>query len=157
MYKNCKKILILILGFIILIAVIALIKNIAQTENYMSDDPLFGSFSIENKKPSDIIYPADFLISIDVPTTYEKLVECGKKYNVDILEGSWVYSFEEDKIFRAVKEDNKLYVYEDDKVIGTFEYSSEKFLWIDYNESYRAIWRNSELDLIKTLQGFVFP
>ena len=29
-------------------------------ETYLSDDPPYGSFTIENKQPADPIYPTDF-------------------------------------------------------------------------------------------------
>ena len=84
-------------------------------------------------------------------------MKCAKESNVDISKGCWVYSFDENKIFRAEKEGNKLHAYEDGKVIGTFKYSFNKILWIHYDEKYTANWRGTELDLTRAVQGFVFP
>ena len=95
--------------------------------------------------------------SLDVDSTHESLVKCAKESNVDISKGCWVYSFDENKIFRAEKEGNKLHAYEDGKVIGTFKFSFNKILWIHYYEKYTANWRGTELDLTRAVQGFVFP
>ena len=89
--------------------------------------------------------------SLDVDSTHESLVKCAKESNVDISKGCWVYSFDENKIFRAEKEGNKLHAYEDGKVIGTFKYSFNKILWIHYDEKYTANWREKELDLTRAM------
>ena len=157
MSKKNKKILIMLSVVIMVIAVLLIIYHVSQKETYLSDDPLYGSFTIENKQPADPIYPTDFLLSIDVDTKHESLVKCAKESNVDISKGCWVYSFDENKIFRAEKEGNKLHAYEDGKVIGTFKYSFNKILWIRYDEKYTANWRGTELDLTRAVQGFVFP
>lgn len=157
MSKKNKKILIMLSVVIMVIAVLLIIYHVSQKETYLSDDPLYGSFTIENKQPADPIYPTDFLLSIDVDTKHESLVKCAKESNVDISKGCWVYSFDENKIFRAEKEGNKLHAYEDGKVIGTFKYSFNKILWIHYDEKYTANWREKELDLTRAMQGFVFP
>ena len=157
MSKKNKKILIMLSVVIMVIAVLLIIYHVSQKETYLSDDPLYGSFTIENKQPADPIYLTDFLLSIDVDTKHESLVKCAKESNVDISKGCWVYSFDENKIFRAEKEGNKLHAYEDGKVIGTFKYSFNKILWIHYDEKYTANWREKELDLTRAMQGFVFP
>ena len=157
MSKKNKKILIMLSVVIMVIAVLLIIYHVSQKETYLSDDPLYGSFTIENKQPADPIYPTDFLLSIDVDTKHESLVKCAKESNVDISKGCWIYSFDENKIFRAEKEGNKLHAYEDGKVIGTFKYSFNKILWIHYDEKYTANWREKELDLTRAMQGFVFP
>ena len=157
MSKKNKKILIMLSVVIMVIAVLLIIYHVSQKETYLSDDPLYGSFTIENKQPADPIYPTDFLLSIDVDTKHESLVKCAKESDVDISKGCWVYSFDENKIFRAEKEGNKLHAYEDGKVIGTFKYSFNKILWIHYDEKYTANWREKELDLTRAMQGFVFP
>ena len=101
MSKKNKKILIMLSVVIMVIAVLLIIYHVSQKETYLSDDPLYGSFTIENKQPADPIYPTDFLLSIDVDTKHESLVKCAKESNVDISKGCWVYSFDENKIFRA--------------------------------------------------------
>ena len=157
MSKKNKKILIMLSVVIMVIAVLLIIYHVSQKETYLSDDPLYGSFTIENKQPADPIYPTDFLLSIDVDTKHESLVKCAKESDVDISKGCWVYSFDENKIFRAEKEGNKLHAYEDGKVIGTFKYSFNKILWIHYDEKYTANWRGTEVDLTRAVQGCVFP
>lgn len=157
MNKNCKKTLLILLGIIVLISVLVILYNVSQKETYMSDDPMYGSFTIENKEPSDAIYPADFLLSVDVATSDETLLKYARKNNIDISKGCWVYSFDENKIFRAKKTSNKLQAYENNKVIGVFEYTSGKILWINYNEKYTANWRGKAFNLTRVLQGFIFP
>lgn len=152
-----KKAWLVMLGIIALIVVLVIIYHVSQKETYLSDDPLYGSFTIENKEQTDKIHPTDFLLSIDVPASDKTLLQCAKESNVDISKGCWVYSFDENRVFKAEKEENKLRVYENSKVIGVFEYASTKFLWIDYNERYTAKWRGRSLNLTRVLQGFAFP
>ena len=157
MSKKNKKILIMLSVVIMVIAVLLIIYHVSQKETYLSDDPLYGSFTIENKQPADPIYPTDFLLSIDVAEDNETLVQCAEKNNVDISKGCWVYSFGENKVFRAEKEGNKLNAYENGKVIGVFTYTSDKILWMEDNEKYTANWRGRNFDLTKILQGFIYP
>ena len=79
MSKKNKKILIMLSVVIMVIAVLLIIYHVSQKETYLSDDPLYGSFTIENKQPADPIYPTDFLLSIDVDTKHESLVKCAKE------------------------------------------------------------------------------
>ena len=146
-----KRVLLVVLGVVVVLAVLVTIYHVSQRETYLSDDPLFGSFTIGN------IYPADFLLSIDIAEDNETLVECAEKNNVDISKGCWVYSFGENKVFRAEKEGNKLNAYENGKVIGVFTYTSDKILWMEDNEKYTANWRGRNFDLTKILQGFIYP
>ena len=156
MNRKRKNILLAVLGLIVLVLLLGIIYQTSQKETYLSDDPLYGSFSIENKDLADPVYPTDFLISINVDVSYAPLVKCAKENHVDISKGCWVYSFDENKIFRAEKEGSKLQVYEEGKVIGTFEYSFNKILWIHYDEEYTANWRGKEFSLTRIMQGFVF-
>lgn len=159
MSRNRKRVMTLsvLLGITVLIVVISAIYNGFQKETYMSEDPLFGSFSIENGDQFDTIHPADFLVSIDVELSNETLEKCAEKENIDISEGCWVYSFDENRIFEAEKRENKLLIYEDNEVIGTLDYSYKKFLWITYNETYSLDWKGRQMELKKILQGFIFP
>ena len=152
-----KRVLLGVLGVVIVLAVLVTIYHVSQRETYLSDDPLFGSFTIGNRELVDNIYPADFLLSIDVAEDNETLVQCAEKNNVDISKGCWVYSFGENKVFRAEKEGNKLNAYENGKVIGVFTYTSDKILWMEDNEKYTANWRGRNFDLTKILQGFIYP
>lgn len=152
-----KKILIAVSAIAAVVIILVVIYHVSQRETYLSNDPLFGSFTIGNRELVDNIYPADFLLSIDVAEDNETLVECAEKSNVDISKGCWVYSFGENKVFRAEKEGNKLNAYENGKVIGVFTYTSDKILWIDYNEKYAVNWRGRNFDLTKILQGFIYP
>jgi len=157
MNKKRFTILYILLGIIVLIVVICIIYNVSQKETYMSDDPLFGSFSLETREQFDTIHPADFLVSIDVAPSNETLEKCAEKEHLDISKGCWVYSFDEGRIFTAEKSGNKLQIYEGDEVIGSLEYFCDKFLWITYNERYFLEWRGTQLNMRKILQGFVFP
>ncbi|MFQ7739082.1 MAG: hypothetical protein ACLRJC_15890, partial [Emergencia timonensis] len=94
-------VLLVVLGVVVVLAVLVTIYHVSQRETYLSDDPLFGSFTIGNRELVDNIYPADFLLSIDIAEDNETLVECAEKNNVDISKGCWVYSFGENKVFRA--------------------------------------------------------
>lgn len=152
-----KRVLLVAVGVAAVVIILVVIYHVSQRETYLSDDPLFGSFTIGDRQLVDNIYPADFLLSIDVAEDNETLVQCAEKNNVDISKGCWVYSFGENKVFRAEKERNKLNAYENGKVIGVFTYTSDKILWIDYNEKYTAKWRGRNFDLTKTLQGFIYP
>ena len=49
MSKKNKKILIMLSVVIMVIAVLLIIYHVSQKETYLSDDPLYGSFTIENK------------------------------------------------------------------------------------------------------------
>lgn len=152
-----KRVLLVALGVVVVIAVLVIIYHVSQRETYLSDDPLYGSFTIGDRELVDNIYPADFLLSIDIATTNKTLLQCARANDVDLSKGCWVYSFDENKVFRAEKEGNKLNAYENGKVIGVFTYTSDKILWIDYNEKYTAKWRGRNFDLTKILQGFIYP
>lgn len=146
-----------LIGVLLLIVFLGCFLYQSQSEKYASDDPLFGSFSIENSEYTEKVHPTAFLVSINVSTTNKELVECADKHEVDISKGCWVYSFEEEKIFSAVKQENILNVYEKDCLIGTFAYKSKSFLGIVYDESYILNWRGTEHHLRRELQGFVYP
>ena len=142
-----KRVLLVVLGVVIVLAVLVTIYHVSQRQ----------TFTIGNRELVDNIYPADFLLSIDVAEDNETLVQCAEKNNVDISKGCWVYSFGENKVFRAEKEGNKLNAYENGKVIGVFTYTSDKILWMEDNEKYTANWRGRNFDLTKILQGFIYP
>lgn len=146
-----------LIGILLLIIILGYFLYQGQSEKYASDDPLFGSFSIENSKYTEKIHPTAFLVSINVATTNKELVECANENGVDISRGCWVYSFEENKIFSAEKQENIVNVYEKDRLIGTFSYKSKSFLGIVYDESYILNWRGTEYHLKRNLQGFVYP
>jgi len=129
----------------------------AQSEKYASEDPLFGSFSIENSMYTEKTHPTAFLVSINVSTSNKDLMECADKQGVNISEGCWVYCFEENKIFNAEKQDNVLNVYDNECLIGTFRYKRKSFLGFVYDESYILNWRGKDIRLRRDLQGFVYP
>lgn len=146
-------------GIILVIIVLVIVYHVSQREQYMTNDPLFGSFVIENRTVSQTSYPADFLLSVDVDIDVDindpYLLKRAEENSVDLTK-CWVYSYDEDKIFSAKKDDSRLLVYENGKVIGTFTYDSSKFLWIDYDKTYTAKWRGKSLELIRCLRGFIF-
>ncbi|MDD6043739.1 MAG: hypothetical protein PUB87_08330 [Eubacteriaceae bacterium] len=147
---------IIILG-ILLILGLGTLFHIAQGEKYMSDDPLFGSFSIENGNLGDQIYPTDFLVSINVQTGHKELVSCAERVQIDLSKGCWVYCFAENQVYTATQDGMKLKVFDDGSEIGCFEYEHKKFLFFSYGEAYKVTWRNVKYDLKKDLQGFIFP
>ncbi|WNX87898.1 hypothetical protein RVY71_17055 [Emergencia timonensis] len=55
-----KRVLLVVLGVVVVLAVLVTIYHVSQRETYLSDDPLFGSFTIGNRELVDNIYPADF-------------------------------------------------------------------------------------------------
>lgn len=146
-----------LLGSIMLMVALIMTYNLSQKEEYMSDDPLFGSFIIDNKDHSETINPADFLVSIDVTVSNEVLESYAREKHVDISNGCWVYSFEEKTIFKAEKDGDRLRIYDNGKVIGTIKYSCDKILGFSYNQTYEMNWRGEKFELRKELQGFIFP
>ena len=44
-----KRVLLVVLGVVIVLAVLVTIYHVSQRETYLSDDPLFGSFTIGNR------------------------------------------------------------------------------------------------------------
>lgn len=154
--ENKRRNLLLVgAGVILVIIVLVIVYHVSQKEKYMSNDPLYGSFVIENKTASQGSYPADFLLSVDVDINDAYLLKRAGENGVDLTK-CWVYSYDEDKIFPAKKDNSRLLAYENGKVIGTFTYDSSKFLWIDYDKTYTAKWRGKSLELLRCLRGFVF-
>lgn len=129
---------------------------VSQRETCLSEEPLYGSFRID-PVPCGKVYPADFLVSVNVKTDDRTLLNCAEESGIDISKGCWVYSFAENKVFRGEKRQGALLVYEGNRVVGRFEYTASDFLGFSYNEQYKARWRGTELTLNKTLKGFVFP
>lgn len=129
---------------------------VSQRETYLSEEPLYGSFRID-PVPCGKVYPADFLVSVNVKTDDRTLLKCAEESGIDISKGCWVYSFAENKVFRGEKRQSALLAYEGNRVVGRFEYTASDFLGFSYNEQYKARWRGTELTLNKTLKGFVFP
>ena len=41
-----KRVLLVVLGVVVVLAVLVTIYHVSQRETYLSDDPLFGSFTI---------------------------------------------------------------------------------------------------------------
>lgn len=154
--ENKRRNLLLVgAGVILVIIVLVIVYHVSQKEKYMTNDPLYGSFVIDNKAASAPLYPADFLLSVDVETDDAYLSKLAGENGVD-LTGCWVYSYDEDKIFPAKKDGQRLLAYENGKVVGTFTYDSSKFLWFEYDKTYTAKWRGTSLELNRSLRGFVF-
>ena len=93
-------------GVILVIIVLVIVYHASQREQYMSNDPLFGSFVIENRTVSQTSYPADFLLSVDVDIDVDindpYLLKRAEENSVDLTK-CWVYSYDEDKIFSEKK------------------------------------------------------
>lgn len=128
----------------------------SRRATYLSEEPLYGSFRID-PPPCGRVYPADFLVSVNVKTSDRTLLKCAEESGIDLSKGCWVYSFAENKVFRGEKRQGMLLAYEGNHVIGRFEYTASDFLGFAYDEQYKARWRGTELTLNKTLKGFVFP
>lgn len=129
---------------------------VSQRETCLSEEPLYGSFRID-PVPCGKVYPADFLVSVNVKTDDRTLLKCAEESGIDISKGCWVYSFAENKVFRGEKRQSALLAYEGNRVVGRFEYTASDFLGFSYHAQYKARWRGTELTLHKTLKGFVFP
>ena len=126
MNRNRKAIRITVLIFAVIITAVVIIYFVSQAPQYERDDPLHGSYLVENEEQAEIIHPANFVI--------------------------WLYCAKENRIFQAEKEGEKLFIYENDEKIGTLTYSCKRFLWIQYDESYVMNWRGTNLDLVKIMQ-----
>lgn len=155
MTRNWKDIKLAFVMSAVMIIAVVIIYFVSQTPQYATDDPLHGSYLVENEEQAEVVHPANFVISIiggwavsgGRPNMQEDGVSRSKP---------WVYCTEEDKFFQAEEEGEKLFIYEGEKQIGTLTYSYKTFLWIHYDESYVMDWRGTKLDLVKIMQAQVF-
>lgn len=99
---------------------------VSQRETCPSEEPLYGSFRID-PVPCGKVYPADFLVSVNVKTDDRTLLKCAEESGIDISKGCWVYSFAENKVFRGEKRQSALLAYEGNRVVGRFEYTASDF------------------------------
>ena len=161
MNRKGKKRLWILLALIVLIAAAGMVWHWTQQERYASDNPLYGSFVIMDKETGSEIYPADFLISIDVAASNEALAEKAVRNQVDLSAEPWVYCYAEDKVFPAeyqkTEQSETVSVCENGEVVGTFTCTQQKIAGIPFHTAYQGTWRGQKLTLKRTLQGFVFP
>ena len=151
MNRNRKAIRITVLIFAVIITAVVIIYFVSQAPQYERDDPLHGSYLVENEEQAEIIHPANFVISLTGNGAPSELQQEAQKNSVDFSE-PWLYCAKENRIFQAEKEGEKLFIYENDEKIGTLTYSCKRFLWIQYDESYVMNWRGTNLDLVKIMQ-----
>lgn len=151
--KNLKVIFIILLC----IAAVVFFAYRASTKvNYESDDPLHGSYRVENRPLNGRDVSTDFLISVDAELL-DSLKEIAEENGVDKSERYWVYSFEENKVFKVKKGDNIVEIFENEVLVGAVEYTYKKFLWKKYDERYLMSWRGEDCTLLKESQGFIIP
>ena len=143
-----KKIVYAGIAIAICFSIIGLGYSFGQKEYYESEDPLHGSFLITNGVLTEEIYPSDFLVSVNVSTDHDILTACAMEQNVDLSKGCWVYCFAENRIFEAKKDGNRLYVYDDAEVIGSFAY---------VDKIHTVNWRGDCFSIEKQMQAFIFP
>lgn len=151
--KNLKVI------FIILLCVAAVVFFAYRASTkviYESDDPLHGSYRVENRPLNGRDVSTDFLISVDAELL-DSLKEIAEENGVDKSERYWVYSFEENKVFKVKKGDNIIEIFENEVLVGAVEYTYKKFLWKKYDERYLMSWRGEDCILFKESQGFIIP
>ena len=155
MNRNRKDIRVTVLIFAVIIAVAVIIYFVSQTPQYETDDPLHGSYLVENEEQAEIIHPANFVVSITGGVAVSESSQSMQETGVDISK-PWIYCAGERKFFQAEKEEARLFVYEGGKKIGTLSYSYKTFLWIHYDESYEMEWRDTNIILEKITQYQLF-
>lgn len=152
-----KKYFYLILGVILtVLAIYVFFFHVLSQESYASDDPLHGSFRMMDKGLSGNS-PCHLLVSIDVSAANEAILEKAIENNVDISKGCWVYSYDEEMLFRAEKSGDILTVYEKDNPIATLEYSYKQIFGVKYDREYIANWRGQVWKMERIIPAFLYP
>ena len=72
---------------------------VSQRETYLSEDPLYGSFRIEPAS-AGTVYPADFLVSVNVKTDDRTLLNCAEESGIDISKGAGFTALQKTKCSR---------------------------------------------------------
>lgn len=106
----------------------------------------------------DAVNPADYIVSIDVYDDNPIIQHAADANGIDITTGSWVYFFDDQKVYRAKKSSKKqLAIYENDEIIGMINYSAKRFLWHEYNAQNSMKWKGESFRLGKIDQAFIYP
>ncbi|MBQ5440693.1 MAG: hypothetical protein IIU36_00315 [Firmicutes bacterium] len=154
--KKIKKYIIIIVVILCLVCLCYHIISTTDSETYLSDDVMFGSFVYLDEGIRN--HPADFIVSVDVPPSIDdEFKSIAIENGVDINSESWIYSFGEKRMYSAEYKDGVVYAFDGSELIGTFNATYNSLLWKKYNVHYFVNWHGEERELLKTMQAYVYP